>query len=237
MTFPPLAVAQALFIAQALEHYKAKLAEEKERFGVLGISTAAIENAYVIVEGPDADGAGGIWDDLSKQAGLQLCVEYALDDPQVVFAILSKERVLYPGQLFELWDIVNSLESDESDAEKLESLDIYDGPYKLEVPEALFEGHMKMTTISLPHGALRLVKPILQEAGFEEGCIGDGEGTMERHGTIGEEEKAKLVKAMSDKLFRFDCYDTDSVQSKITFIDEVCEELYSGEQDEDGCIL
>lgn len=124
------------FVEHALEHYEGKLSEEKERFGVLGVSDAWVENnsSKVVCE----EDAGSIWAELSEQSGLHLHVDYAPGDPQSVFAVLSKEAVPRPGQLYELWSIVQNLKNEENVGESIESLDLYDGPYKIEVPESIF---------------------------------------------------------------------------------------------------
>jgi hypothetical protein len=126
------------FLEHALEHYERKLSEEKERFGVMGIADAWVENNSRKVVCNDEDGgAGDIWTELSKQSGLHLHVDYAPGDPQCVFAVLSKEPVPRPGQLYELWLIVESLKTDD-EGENIERLQWYDGPYKIEVPESIF---------------------------------------------------------------------------------------------------
>jgi hypothetical protein len=110
------------FLEHALEHYEGKLSEEKERFGVMGIADAWVENNSRKVVCNDEDGgAGDIWTELSKQSGLHLHVDYAPGDPQCVFAVLSKE----------------SLKTDD-EGENIERLQWYDGPYKIEVPESIF---------------------------------------------------------------------------------------------------
>lgn len=118
-------------VRQLTDHYKAKLAEEKERFGVLGISGVFIENNGHKVACED-DGAGLIWKELSKQSGLHLFVDEA-SDPQVVFAILSREPVPYPHQLYELYElIVDSLEGSEAPEAAILDADSYCGPYRFE---------------------------------------------------------------------------------------------------------
>lgn len=67
----------------------------------------------------------------------------------------------------------------------------------------------KLTTIDLPHGVLQVVGDILQKAGFTLGTVGSGYGMMEREGDISEEEKSKLIKAMSAELFEFDVQDLE----------------------------
>jgi hypothetical protein len=120
-------------INKALEYYKAKLAEETERFGVMGISDAFIENNSWKVIDPE-DGAGQIWADLTKQSGLQLVVNWAPGNPQVVYAVLSKEPIPHPDHYYELWYIVQTLgDKKEKDGEKAESIHLYEGPYKLEM--------------------------------------------------------------------------------------------------------
>lgn len=119
----------AEFIAQATEHYKAKLAEEKERFGVLGISAVITDNTRILV----GDGAGKMWADLSEQSGLWLCVDCAMNS-SAVFVILSKERVPFPKQLYELWNVIDMLANFPDDS-SLDLLEYYEGPYKLEIPK------------------------------------------------------------------------------------------------------
>lgn len=130
-------MSDAEFVKVALAHYDAKLGEETQRFGVLGISEALIENNAHKVVDPE-DGAGQIWQDLSKQSGLCLHVDYACGDPQSVYAILSRESIPRPESYYELWNVIAQLRDPEEDAEeKIDILDLYDGPYKLEVPEEL----------------------------------------------------------------------------------------------------
>jgi len=125
----------AKFCGEALVHYEGKLVEEKKRFGVLAIADAFIENnARKVVDGD----AIQMWSAISEQSGQYLQVEYAPGNPQAVFTVLSKELVPHPGQLYELWLIVENLKDEESDAERLEDLECYDGPYKLEIPASLF---------------------------------------------------------------------------------------------------
>lgn len=62
----------------------------------------------------------------------------------------------------------------------------------------------KLTTIDLPHGALRIVGPILDAAGFTLGTTGGGMAEMERDGAISEDEKKTLIAAMAEELFDFD---------------------------------
>lgn len=50
----------------------------------------------------------------------------------------------------------------------------------------------KVTTIELPHSALREVGGILKKAGFKFVWHGDGYGEMEREGEISAEEVASL---------------------------------------------
>ena len=121
----------AKFRLEAMAHYEDKLAEEKEQFEVLAISDACIENNGRKVV--DDEYAGSMWTDISKQSGLHLHVDYAPGNPQSVFAVLSKEPVPHPNQLYELWFIVEDLKDD--DSEWLDNLDFYEGPYKLEVPD------------------------------------------------------------------------------------------------------
>jgi len=124
-----------VFIRRAAEHYRAKLAEEKERFGVLGITDTFVENnSSKVVE---HEHAGFLWAQLSEQSGLHLVVDYWQGDPQVVYAILSREEVVRPQQLVNLYRLVEDLIDDVSLSEKMDSLEIYDGPYKLPIPEGL----------------------------------------------------------------------------------------------------
>jgi len=59
--------------------------------------------------------------------------------PQAVFAILAKEEIPRPNQTHLLWAMVGILEGDDDIEEKLEYLDFYEGPYKLDVPAELAE--------------------------------------------------------------------------------------------------
>ena len=132
------------FVAEAYAHYQAKLAEGKERFGVLAISSTFIEhNAQVLVSLAEP-----LWQDLAKQSGLSFVVDYVADDPQMVLAIISREQVPYPQQLVELYLIVldlkehidRSVAGDSVDlVDLLDSLEDYSGPYRLDVPVALFD--------------------------------------------------------------------------------------------------
>jgi hypothetical protein len=122
------------FVRKATEYYRARLAEEKELFGVRGISTTFVENnSSKVVE---HEHAGILWEQLSKQSGLFLEVGYA-GDPQVVYAILSMDRVLRSSQLVNLYMLVEDLGDGVDLSEKLDSLEIYEGPYKLPVPDDL----------------------------------------------------------------------------------------------------
>lgn len=129
------------FIKQALEHYSTKLKEETERFGVLGCMDAFIENNSTrVVREEDA---GQIWKAISEQSGMHLHVDYCPGNPQCVFGVLSKEVIPHPGHFYELWCLVEMLKGDEDEGEKIESLYLYadyDGPYKLDVPDSVYEG-------------------------------------------------------------------------------------------------
>lgn len=119
------------FIEKALTHYTAHLAAETQQFGILAISDSLIENNSCRV----VDDARDMWQDLAQQAGLNMYVGHADLDPQTVFAILSKEPIPRPNQTHRLWSIVQELQHGEDEADKIESLDLYDGPYKIEVPD------------------------------------------------------------------------------------------------------
>lgn len=119
-------------IDRALEHYKTKLQNEYNRFGVMAVSDAFIENNGWKVVDPE-DGAGQIWADLSKQSELHLHVDFAPGNPQCVYAILSREAIPHPDHHYELWYIVQILGNKEEDGEKAEAIHLYDGPYKLEM--------------------------------------------------------------------------------------------------------
>lgn len=127
---------QIEFVKQALAHYEAKLAEETERFGILGISDAFIENnSRKVVDNDDDGGAGDMWAAISEQSGMSLHVDYVYGDPQAVFAILSKEPIPRPNQTHLLWAMIQFLKREaESPNEKVYQLDFYEGPYKLDVP-------------------------------------------------------------------------------------------------------
>lgn len=116
-------------IEKALKHYTQKLEEETMRYGVLAISDAPVShNAGQVV---DDDAAGTIWSDISRKSGLYLHVDYVPEDPQSVFAILSNDRIPRPGEFWKLWDVVRILADKQENAdEKLDVIDIYDGPYK-----------------------------------------------------------------------------------------------------------
>tara|TARA_R110000868_G_scaffold47769_3_gene156223 strand:+ start:3927 stop:4454 length:528 start_codon:yes stop_codon:yes gene_type:complete len=124
------------FVTETLAHYEARLAEEKERFGVIMVSDALIEHhSHVIC----SDAAGDMWAEISKslveEVGLRLHVDGLYGDPQGVFAILSKEVIPRPQQYHMLWQIVAELKDEDLDLdEKIETLVYYDGPYKVEVP-------------------------------------------------------------------------------------------------------
>lgn len=61
----------------------------------------------------------------------------------------------------------------------------------------------KLTTLDLPHGALKVVGGILQDAGFTLGTVGGGYGEVEREGEISDEEVATLTQKMAAELFEF----------------------------------
>jgi len=139
----------AEFINQAFDHYNAKLAEEKSRWGVLGISARFIgHHAHKIY---DDDDGGMLWRNLSEQSGLHLIVT-SIDDPQIVYAILSKNEIPNIKQLCGLLDILEKINDyrdrcfdlngepkllAEFELELIQELDCYNDPYKLEVPSAL----------------------------------------------------------------------------------------------------
>jgi len=123
------------FVRRAAEHYRARLAEEKERFGVLGISTTFIDcHSSEVVE---HEHAGLLWKELSEQSGLFLTVDYLHDDAQVVYAILSKEVVVRPQQLVDLDLLVGGLVLGVALWEMMGNLENYEGPYKLSIPDDL----------------------------------------------------------------------------------------------------
>lgn len=135
------------FVAGTLAHYEARLAEEKERFGVIGVSDASVEHhAPTVFCGGEDGGVGDMWTEISEQSGLHLHVDCCYGNPQGVFAILSKEAIPRPQQYYMLWAIVRKLKMEavmgwekEDLTDKIESLVYYDGPYKVEVPEGLFD--------------------------------------------------------------------------------------------------
>ena len=61
----------------------------------------------------------------------------------------------------------------------------------------------KLTTIELPHGALRQVGHILKGVGFALGTVGGGVAQMERDGELTPEELASLRTQMAEILFEF----------------------------------
>lgn len=129
----------AEFRTKALAHYQGKLASEKARFGVKAISEGFVEhNSRVLIE-------SGLWDDLAKQIGLKMIVSWPDGDPQTVYVIMSDREIQQPGGLYELWRVVTDLmfETDQDEHERLrediESLDLYNGPYGMDVPEAILD--------------------------------------------------------------------------------------------------
>ncbi len=67
----------------------------------------------------------------------------------------------------------------------------------------------KLTTIELPHGSLRVVGPLLQQAGFTLGTVGGGHGQMEREGTLTDDEQRELKTKMGELLFLFEIQEID----------------------------
>jgi hypothetical protein len=129
------------FKAKALAHYQAKLAEERERFGVKAISDDLVEhNSRVVVEH-----MADTWADIGQQLGGHMVVNYTAD-PQTVYVLISDSPVPRPDSFYELWLIVQRLSpnsnsanvpADEELSETIEDLDFYEGPYKLDVPKAV----------------------------------------------------------------------------------------------------
>lgn len=131
------------FRAKALSHYQLKLAAEMMRFGVKAVSDEYVEhNSHVLT-------SSDMWDDLAKQLKLKIVVE-CYDDPQTVYVIVSESEIPRPGELYSLWHVISGLvvETDQKESERLsediETLDCYEGPYKMDVPSDLFSVKMKI---------------------------------------------------------------------------------------------
>ena len=125
------------FLSKALAHYKAKLAEETVRFGVQAAYDELVTVGTAAV--PDMN----LWKQLSKQTGHKYIVLLTsiTGEPNTHFFVVAQTEIPRPHEFYKLWYAVQYLEvePDPNDLqfmnqEKLDFLDKYDGPYKLEVP-------------------------------------------------------------------------------------------------------
>ena len=115
------------FINRARKHYREKYAEEAERWGIKAISDGWVDFGDPLM-------TADVFRHLAKQLGCKCSV--GSDDPQQVFVIFSTTRIPRPAQVHSLWSILEDLTDRKSSmGDRIEALDSYDGPYRLEVPE------------------------------------------------------------------------------------------------------
>lgn len=129
------------FIHKALKHYKARLAEETERFGV-----QAAEDTFDEGLDPDVLSDMNVWEKLGDQMGLKFVVNDV--GANVLFFVIAKHEIPRPHEYYKLWYAVEYLGTEPDDPsdekyhrdEQIDFLHHYDGPYKLEVPDTVFAG-------------------------------------------------------------------------------------------------
>lgn len=125
------------FIERALEHYTPLYLELKAKYGLKAISDEYVEN------NSDKIVSSSMWADLAEQLGMDLIVEFAPGDTQIVWVAIAEKEIEEPDDLYELWHVSTILgAANWTDSEKLDVLDVYGGPNKLEIPENIlyFEG-------------------------------------------------------------------------------------------------
>ena len=122
------------FLEKALDHYEPMYQTLVKTFGVLAISDQHFDD-----DAPEIVGVE-IWSKLSEQLGLQVIVEYSPHDMTIIWSAVSKNEITEPDDLYELWRLVSILLTDDTswtDDDRIDELDHYCGPHKLEVPEEL----------------------------------------------------------------------------------------------------
>lgn len=120
------------FVIQCLDHYSAKLAEETDRFGVTFVNHEFIDTEETFL--PEM----AVWQALSE--AYRKYYTPVFTESGDFLLIVSESEIRRPKEHAELWLMVREIRRQTNLDDAIESLDLYDGPYKLEVPEELISG-------------------------------------------------------------------------------------------------
>lgn len=122
------------FLEKAFDHYEQMYQKLEKEFDVLAVSDQHYKD-YA----PELAGIQ-MWADLSEQLDLHVIVEYAPNNNQVIWTAVSKNEITEPDDFYELWRLTSILMTEDeswTDDDKIDALDQYQGPNKLDVPEEL----------------------------------------------------------------------------------------------------
>lgn len=126
---------EELFVTRCLNHYTAKLVEETHRFGITLVSREFIDTEETFLP------KMGVWKALSEADG-KYYAPVLLESGDFLL-VVSTSEIPRPSEYAKLWLIVREIEHHinsgwvDSGRGAIESLDLYGGPYRLEVPEEL----------------------------------------------------------------------------------------------------